>query len=123
MKTKLWIFLTTAATILAGLFLLLRPTPASRPALEQAVAYDLRVEDGRLVAGPEVIQVLQGQEVILNLTSDRMDLFHLHGYDLRAVLPAGVPRTLSFKAERSGRFDFELHRAQAELGALEVLPR
>jgi hypothetical protein len=123
MKPKLWIFLTVAAAILAGLFFLLRPTPSSRPALEPAQVHDLRVEQGRLVGGPEVIQVLQGQEVILNITSDRTDVFHLRAYDLHAVLRAGVAETLSFKAERSGRFDLELNRSQDGLGALEVVPR
>ncbi|MGH7820627.1 MAG: hypothetical protein ACREQ9_12705 [Candidatus Binatia bacterium] len=123
MKTKLAIFLALATAILVGLFLLFRPTPSSRPVLGPMRVYDLRVEDGRLITGPEVIQVPQGQEVTLSIVSDRTDVFHLRGYDLHAVLPAGVPKTLRFKAERSGRFDLELDRAHAVLGALEVEPR
>lgn len=126
--------------LLAGLFLWLRPTPVAAPAptvlaavptaqaqlLPAAPAppvYSLVVSKGRRVSGPELIQVHAGDAVTLEVTSDQADELHLHGYDLHLKLLPGEPGRLSFTASHSGRFDYELHHAQLELGALEVLPQ
>lgn len=130
--------------LLAGLFLWLRPAPVTTPApavlaavptaqmapaappLPAAPApqvYSLVVRKGRRVSGPELIQMHAGDPVTLEVTSDQPDELHLHGYDLHLKLLPGEPGRLSFTASHSGRFDYELHHAQLELGALEVLPQ
>ena len=91
-------------------------TPAGSP-------IELLVRGGRLVSGPTVIKVAQGDDVTLQITSDAADELHLHGYDLHLHLVAGEPAILKFTASRSGRFEYELHHAHADLGALEVYPR
>ena len=104
---------------------------AVAPATPQAAAavpsppesFDLVIRQGRLVSGPTVIKVHQGDDVIVHLTSDAADELHLHGYDLHAKTRAGETVTLQFSATRTGRFGYELHHANAELGALEVYPR
>jgi len=85
--------------------------------------FELVIAGGKLQSGPGLIQLQQGEVVTLKVTSDRNDELHLHGYDLHAHLQAHTPATLSFKADRSGRFDYELHQAQVALGVLEVQPR
>ena len=134
------LILGTGALILAGLFLALRPAPPVTPAAPppkpaaatqpaaaamptQPRSFDIAVSQGRRISGPELIQVHAGDEVVLRMTSDQADELHLHGYDLHLRLLAGEPGTLSFKAVHSGRFDYELHHARLELGALEVLPQ
>ncbi|MGH8458201.1 MAG: hypothetical protein ACRESV_02520 [Nevskiales bacterium] len=119
-------FLVLGVSVLAGLFLLFRPaTPPATPPTPIATprVFELRVEHGRLVSGPAVIQVGQGEQVTLQVTSDHADELHLHGYDLQLALPAGQAARLSLTAERSGRFEYELHHAHRELGVLEVRPR
>lgn len=135
MKTRTLIFAALAGAILAGLFQWLRPEPSDPQAIPAdatvpapvpqtgPLVVTLRVVDGRLVDGPDLIRVEQGRELTLYISSDREDEFHLHGYDLQVALKSGETRSLSFAAEKSGRFDFELHRAHAALGALEVVPR
>lgn len=129
-----WIFLATGAALLAGLFVLFRPAPppvpppapaaaAAVPARPSPRTYELVVKDGRLAAGPATIQVRQGDVVLLRITSDRADELHLHGYDLSVLLTPGAPAELLFTADRSGRFDYELHHGHAGIGALEVQPR
>jgi hypothetical protein len=99
------------------------PQQAVAPAPPSPEIFDLVIRQGRLVSGPTVIKVHQGDDVILHLTSDAADELHLHGYDLHAKTRPGETVTLQFNATRTGRFGYELHHANAELGALEVYPR
>ena len=137
MKNQAWIVLAGLAA-LSGLFVFLKPPTAPPPAPPLAAStatqapavtgpapriFELVIADGKLQSGPRLIQLQQGEAVALKVTSDRNDELHLHGYDLHAHLQAHTPATLSFKADRSGRFEYELHQAQVELGVLEVQPR
>ena len=140
MNKSALLYLGLGLALLAGLFLWLRPAPVAAPAptvlaavpTAQASAlpaaptpqvYSLVVSKGRLVSGPGLIQVHAGDTVTLEVISDQPDELHLHGYDLHLKLLPGEPGRLSFTASHSGRFDYELHHAQLELGALEVLPQ
>lgn len=134
---KTWLFPAAGVVVLASLFFLFKPrdevpveTRAAEPETVAAVAappqarvFDLVVEQGRLVSGPAVVMLRQGDEIVLRVRSDRDDELHLHGYDLHLPLKAGVPADLHFTADKSGRFEYELHRAHVELGALEVQPQ
>ncbi|MES2684933.1 MAG: hypothetical protein V4650_15540 [Pseudomonadota bacterium] len=134
--------LLIGAALLVGLFLWFRPAPAPMPlpiaaaplatvlATPVAVAsapvaavFEIVVAGGKLASGPAVISVTQGTPVTLRITTDHADELHLHGYDLTLKLPKGQAAELSFVADRSGRFEYELHHAHLDLGALEVQPR
>jgi hypothetical protein len=95
---------------------------ASNPAPREHV-FDLVVKDGKLTSGHPVIQVHQGEHVVLRISSNATDELHLHGYDLHARITPQETAVLEFSANRTGRFTLELHEAQTELGALEVYPR
>lgn len=141
MKSQAWIFVLAGLAALAGLFVLIRqpniPPPAPPLAARTAPAatrvpaatvptpriFELVIASGKLQSGPRLIQLQQGEAVTLKITSDRNDELHLHGYDLHVHLQPHRPATLSFGADRSGRFEYELHQAQVELGVLEVQPR
>jgi hypothetical protein len=99
------------------------PGPAaSNPAPGKDV-FDLVLRDGKLASGESVIQVHQGEQVVLRISSNATDELHLHGYDLHARIIPQETAVLEFSANRTGRFTLELHEAQTELGALEVYPR
>jgi hypothetical protein len=141
LRRALALLLSTAA-VLAALYLYFRPQPAPPPPPAQAGAaqadaaapaasdahaplrteFVLTVAGGKLVSGPAVIQVTQGTEVTIRIRSDRTDELHLHGYDLHARVDAGEPAELTFEADRTGRFEYELRHSQLELGVLEVRP-
>jgi plastocyanin len=89
----------------------------------QAHVVDIVVHHGKRVSGPAVVKVQQGDEVTLHITSDAADEFHLHGYNLLVHLAPNRTATLHFAAKLAGRFTFELHKADVELGAVEVYPR
>ena len=99
-----------------------QPTPAVSQLVEKKT-FDLVLRGGKLVSGPASLKARQGDEVRLSIDSDVADELHVHGYDLKLKLNGGEPATLEFAAARSGRFELELHRRHAEIGALEVYPR
>ena len=121
------LYLTVTMAILVGLFLALAPKKADRPSVpqpaERGTTVEIKVHHGRLVAGPAVIKLKQGDQVTLRVTSDSNDELHVHSYDLHLNLIAEQPAQLSFTADHSGRFEYELHQAHTDLGAFEVYPR
>jgi plastocyanin len=85
--------------------------------------FDIVVQRGRRVSEPAVIKVHQGDEVTLHITTDSADELHLHGYNLHVQLSPEKTATLQFTAKLTGRFTYELHKSELELGALEVFPK
>jgi FtsP/CotA-like multicopper oxidase with cupredoxin domain len=135
MNLRPLLFVVLAAAILAGLFLWLRPVPQTAapadtaPAAASAVpavpinVFELKLQGGRRVSGPDIIRVRQGETLTLRVTADAADELHLHGYDSLLKLQPGQTAELTLQAEHAGRFEFELHHAHREIGVLEVQPR
>lgn len=140
MQAQPLLFVAAGLALAVGLFLAMRPAPEPEPAAppvsetplagteaslpqEAATQFELVVRGRRLVSGPAVLQVRQGEQVILRVTSDEADELHLHGYDLSLSLAPGERGSLVFVAEQSGRFEYELERSHTGLGVLEVAPR
>lgn len=86
-------------------------------------SFELAVKNYKLVSGPEVIQVKEGDDVVIKITSDKADEFHLHGYDKSVDLETSLSSELKFSANLTGRFPYELEKSKQEIGALEVLPK
>lgn len=111
--------------LLIVLFLLLRPgasTPESSDAKKtQKEPVALAVNGNNM--SPAEVSVTEGDQVNLEITSDRPIELHLHGYDLTVEVEPGEPEELSFEATTTGRFAIEDHETEAELGALLVQPR
>jgi heme/copper-type cytochrome/quinol oxidase subunit 2 len=104
--------------------------PVSGPAIAASAdavkinikSIDLQIEKNRMASGPSAIRLVQGDEITLNIRTDRADELHIHGYDLRANLLPGQVVSLTFIATVTGRFGIELHKAHVAIGALEVYP-
>ncbi len=99
------------------------PEPSNHAISTGERVFELALSKGRLISGPERLEVHEGDSVVLEIFSDTSDELHVHGYDLRARIKPDEAVKLRFMATRTGRFGLELHRAHAELGALEVYPR
>jgi len=139
MNVRALLFLAGGAGLLVALFVWFKPpgpAPEAAPAASapapaaaapslplQPKVFEIVVRDGKVVSGPDTIKVTVGDEVELRITSDRADELHLHGYDQSLKLQPGVPAELRFLATRTGRFEYELHKAHVDLGALEVHPK
>lgn len=83
---------------------------------------NLRVAKGRLVDGPKVVRLKRNASVVLTVVADTADELHVHGYNFRLKLLPDQPVTFRFVAKHTGRFTFELHKVDAELGAFEIYP-
>jgi|SRR5579862_606599 len=85
--------------------------------------WDLVLKKGRRVSEPAVLQVHQGDDVTLRVTSDAPDELHLHGYNLLLQVTPDATATLHFIAKLTGRFPVESHKTEASLGVIEVYPQ
>ncbi len=75
---------------------------------------------GRVVTASRTVKVRRGATVVVTVTSDIADEFHLHGYDRELELAAGRPGTLRLVASVPGVFEAELHHSGARLFELQV---
>ena len=83
MKTKTIIFLLIAATLVFGLFKLLKPSMSSDalvppPAETVTKIYNINVVRGKIVSGATTLTVNEGDNVMLNFTLDKAEEIHLH---------------------------------------------
>ena len=109
--------------ILFGGFYYYRSFSAPAPAGADSKSFDLIITGRKIVSGPETLQVRQGDTITITATiTDEDEEFHVHGYDRSMDLKKGEKGSLSFVADASGRFMFELEESKAEIGAIEVLP-
>ena len=82
----------------------------------------LTITGKQLEGGMDKLTVDEGDTVVLRITSDEAEEFHLHGYDRSVDLVPQTEITLELVANASGRFPFELEHSKTELGSLEVIP-
>jgi hypothetical protein len=97
------------------------------------LAFDLRIEQGRVIETARLMRVHEGDAVKLRCTSDWPVVLHLHGYDIEKRIAAGAVAELAFTASATGRFPIEIHSPAAEAGGhahegvplaiIEVYPR
>ncbi|WP_410808828.1 hypothetical protein [Micromonospora sp. 067-2] len=97
------------------------PTPsatASTPTVDRQITVTIAK---RRVSPPTArITVGKGELVRITVTSDVPDELHVHGYDLGARLPAGMPASVEFRAEKTGLFEVETHESELVLFQLVV---
>ena len=98
----------------------------------EELAFDLRIEKGRVAKTMRLIRVKQGDAVTLRWTTDRPVVVHLHGYDIEKKVEPGAVTEMAFVASATGRFSVEEHKADAKGGhshgeaalvRIDVLPR
>jgi FtsP/CotA-like multicopper oxidase with cupredoxin domain len=126
--------------VLVGLFYFLKPKTGekrtqqtqSTPSTDQnqtpapqdnTKSFDLVINSKKIAKGSETIKVTQGDDVVINITSDEPEELHLHGYDVSVQFEKDQAMQLKFNAKLSGRFPFELENSKIELGAVEVSPK
>jgi heme/copper-type cytochrome/quinol oxidase subunit 2 len=66
------------------------------------------------------VKVPLGTDVRLEVTADRADEVHLHGYDRKVDIEPGKPAELEFTADVPGVFEVELEEAGLKLVELQV---
>lgn len=134
-KLKSVLFVVVGLIALGTVFYFLKPAEIHAPVESSTNAtssaslaitekvFDLDIRDGVLYSGPEIINVTEGDTVVINISVNAKDEFHLHGYDKSLELTEDTPNTLTFTANLTGRFEYELEYSKLHLGVLEVLPK
>lgn len=129
------VFLILAVVLLGGLLLLFKPqkqaqnlaenkTPTTTSLTEsKAKTFEIMIKDKKIVSGPETIKITEGDEVVIKITADEDEELHLHGYDKSVDLEKDKSAKLSFTANLTGRFPYELEKSKTDIGALEVSPK
>jgi hypothetical protein len=84
------------------------PTASSIAGASNEIIVHVGVDDAATV-GSRVENVKLGDNVILRLTSDSDENYHVHGYDLEQKVAAGVEAQFEFKADMAGDFEVESH--------------
>ena len=85
--------------------------------------FSIKISDGKIVAGNGDIKVREGDVVSIAIVANEEEELHLHGYDKAVELAKDATGTLTFMANITGRFPFELEHSKTELGAVSVLPK
>lgn len=139
MKINLVVYIVIGFALLIGLFLVFKPKSVqqttqptqldkksqykSAPPPASKRTFKLTITEKKITSGEETLKATEGDEVIIIITPDEEEEFHLHGYDKSVDLSPDKEVTLTFTANKTGRFPFELEHSKTELGALEVQPR
>lgn len=84
-------------------------TVAALNAQAAEVAFDLRLQDGRVPESMRHIRIKQGDVVTLRWTVDRPTVLHLHGYDIEWRVQPGTVGKVTFTARLTGRFPVHVH--------------
>jgi heme/copper-type cytochrome/quinol oxidase subunit 2 len=80
----------------------------------------IRVTGDQVETAERRVKVPLGSEVRLEVTADRADEVHLHGYDRKVDTEPGTPVVLEFQADTPGVFELELEEAALKLVELQV---
>lgn len=102
------------------------PQTAQTPIVQETPApklFEFLIKGKKLAKPEQTIKVTEGEDVLFKITSDEVEEFHLHGYDISKDLEPNQSVEIQFKADKTGRFEFELEKSKITLGALEVLPK
>jgi hypothetical protein len=120
-KLVLRIALLAIIAILLGGLLYFAP----RPAAATAKSFSLVLKDYVLTSGPALMKVNQDDTVTLRVQSDQDGDLEIHGYERELSIGKAAEATLTFVADKSGRFEIHVHGADHhhDLAVLEVQPR
>lgn len=96
---------------------------ATKDANQKVDPISIVIKGNKIVAGPKVITGVVGEAITIKFLADVSDEIHIHGINKKIDLEAGKEGTITFTVEKSGRFEYELEGARAELGVIEIQPK
>ena len=95
------------------------PSPP-QPAEIQDQNIAVRISDGKVGGVPAQVEVDRGARVRIEVTTDRRDELHVHGYEKTLPLTPDGPAALQFVADVPGVFEVETHDSRLLLFQLLV---
>ena len=110
-----------SATTAAGPTTTTRPGSATTEAgAAGAQTVQIAVTGTKVETAERRVKVPLDGKVRLEVTADRADEVHLHGYDRKVDIEPGKPAVLEFTADVPGVFEVELEEAGLKLVELQV---
>jgi heme/copper-type cytochrome/quinol oxidase subunit 2 len=94
--------------------------PATTTGAAGAQTVQIAVTGTKVETAERRVKVPLDAKVRLEVTADRADEVHLHGYDRKVDIEAGKPAVLEFTADVPGVFEVELEEASLKLVELQV---
>ena len=94
------------------------PSTTTTAPVDDAIV--LEFAGGQVVGGIKRVAVTVGAEVTIRVTSDVAEELHVHTYNQKVNLAAGVPGSVSFKATIPGRHEVEFEKSGNQALELEV---
>jgi hypothetical protein len=124
-RTARWLLVasTLAATLLAGCSSAGGSSAGSGGATQSSSGpqtIQVRVTGSTVQGGVRRVKVKLDSKVRLEVTADRAEEVHLHGYDKKVDAQPGKPAVLEFQADTPGVFEVELEHAGLKLLELQV---
>ena len=62
----------------------------------------------------------KGEKFVLDITSDRNDEVHVHGFDKEIAVKAGKRVKVEMTADRTGRYEVESHHPEMLIVVLHI---
>jgi heme/copper-type cytochrome/quinol oxidase subunit 2 len=93
---------------------------AATEAAGDAQTVQITVTGTKVETAERRVKVPLDGKVRLEVTADRADEVHLHGYDRKVDIEPGTPAVLEFQADTPGVFEVELEEAALKLVELQV---
>jgi heme/copper-type cytochrome/quinol oxidase subunit 2 len=94
--------------------------PGTTGAAAGAQTVQVTVTGTKVETAERRVKVPLDGKVRLEVTADRADEVHLHGYDRKVDIEPGTPAVLEFTADVPGVFEVELEEAGLKLVELQV---
>lgn len=118
-----YIALFVVLFVFISLIFLIKPGISQNTSRTNSVVFHMIVKNNKVISGQTTLRVHKGDDVSIIITADVDGKLQLHGYKKVISFIKNRPAVLSFQANISGRFPYELEDTDAEIGVLEVYPR
>jgi len=109
--------LTPAATTPADPSDLSTPSVVPTPSV-RTIAITLK--NGAVSPNGDRVDLNKGEPFVLDITADRDDEVHVHGFDEEIEVKAGDHKKVEMTADRTGRFEVESHHPEMLIVVLQI---
>ena len=98
-----------------------KPSKPQKP--EEPDVPEIEIRNGEPVGGVKEIEVVEGEELRVNVTTDAADELHLHGFDVYLdVVPGKTNKLVLDNADIPGVLELESHSTGALIAQISVVP-
>lgn len=93
------------------------PTTTPEPAV---TTITIELANGKVSPNGSRIDLTKGDTFVLDITSDRDDEVHVHGFDKEIEVKAGKRVKVEMVADRTGRYEVESHHPELLIAVLQI---